>query len=165
MNDYEKDMRIDESALDIELLEQPQLMMKYTKIEAQAEKELAVKKEDLDILISELDQQIRQSPEDYDLEKVTEKALMSIIHSDDSYKAANAEVIDANYHLKMARGAVRAVDARKQSLQDLVKLHGQQYFAGPSVPRDITAEALKRTEQRSSNRTVRMQKKRKVKRT
>jgi hypothetical protein len=32
------------------------------------------------------------------------------------------------------------VDHRKSALENLVKLHGQQYFAGPMVPRDLTHE-------------------------
>ena len=38
--DYSADVRIDESALEQEWLDQPELMLKYTKIAAEARKDL-----------------------------------------------------------------------------------------------------------------------------
>ena len=48
------------------------------------------------------------------------------------------------------RGKVGS-DARRQktALENLVKLHGQQYFAGPSVPRDLSKEWERHERQKS----------------
>jgi len=138
--DYESDVRIDESALDIECLEQPNLMMKYALLAAEADKEVDLAKEALDLIDAELDTVIRTSPERYEITKLTEAVVANTILQQDEHKRATRRVIDAKFNAKIASGAVKAIDAKKSMLETLVKLHGQQYFAGPSVPRDITNE-------------------------
>ena len=135
---YEEEMHIDENALDVEFLEQPALMVKYsTKLaEARLEKDLA--KEELDIVKSDLDLDIRDNPENYDLKKVTEGAITSLILTDEKYIKAQKRFNEANYEVNVLFGVVSAIEARKSALENLVKLHGQQYFAGPSVPHDLT---------------------------
>lgn len=137
---YEQDMRIDETALDVEWLDQPMLMLKYARIAADAKKELDLAKENLELVKADLDKEIRKHPDDFDIVKITEPLLLNAIISQDEYKEANSKVIEAQYDVNIANGAVKAVEGRKDSLENLVKLHGQQYFAGPSMPRDLTWE-------------------------
>ena len=49
-------------------------------------------------------------------------------------------IFHTKYESDMAKGAVRALESKKDALENLVKLHGQQYFAGPKMPRDISWE-------------------------
>ena len=142
--DYQADIRIDETALDLEWLDQPKLMMFYTGVEAKAKKRLDEARESLTIIRAELDFKIRQSPADYNLDKVTETSIGNCIVLQDEYKDAQTEVIECQYEVNMAIGAVRSFDHRKTALENLVKLYGQQYFAGPKVPRDIFEERLQR---------------------
>lgn len=137
---YEQDIRIDETALDVEWLEQPTLMMKYAKIAAEARRELDLAKENLDVIKAEIDKDIRMNPENYDLGKVTEAAIFATMLGTAKYKKANQRLIDAKYEADVASAAVRAMDARKEALENLVRLHGQQYFAGPRMPRDLKWE-------------------------
>ena len=58
-----------------------------------------------------------------------------------NYKEASQELIDTKYKAEMVRAAVSAIEHRKDALENLVRLYGQQYFAGPKVPRDLSAEA------------------------
>ena len=44
------------------------------------------------------------------------------------------------------RVAVKAMDDKKRMLQGLITLHGQQYFAGPDVPRDLLASWMESQE-------------------
>jgi hypothetical protein len=37
----------------------------------------------------------------------------------------------------MAQAAVNAFEQRKSALENLVRLFGQSYFAGPKMPRDL----------------------------
>jgi len=138
--DYEKDISIDEEALDIEWLEQPRLMMQYSKHLAQARMELDELKQALEITKAEIDRKIRATPEKYKLEKITDKSIESITITSSEYKQAFQEYLDAKYEADMAMSAVRAFEQRKEALENLVRLHGQQYFAGPKVPRDISWE-------------------------
>jgi hypothetical protein len=73
--------------------------------------------------------------------------VTSTILTQDKYKEATEEFLQAKYEAKIASGASRAVDHRKSALENLVKLHGQQYFAGPMVPRDLTHEWKSRQQQ------------------
>ncbi len=65
-------------------------------------------------------------------------------------------VIDAQYEYQMAQGAVQAVEQRKSALENLVKLYGQGYFAGPKTPRDISSEVLKDQKNKRVNSNVKI---------
>ena len=144
--DYEQDIKIDGDLLDVECLEQPRLMLRYTKLEAQLEKEEDLAKENLNFVQAELDKAVRADPEKYGIEKLTEAGVKATILSQPDYKEANAKYIDAKFESKVATGAVKAFEQRKSMLETLARLHGQQYFAGPKVPHDLSAEKEKRQE-------------------
>ena len=141
---YEKDIVIDETALDIEWLEQPSLMMKYARNSASAKMDLDKAKEALDLVKAELDKHIRINPSKFDIEKITEGAITAAILQHARYKKASEVVIQAQFENNIAQGAVKAFDARKDALENLVRLHGQQYFAGPKMPRDLEWERAER---------------------
>jgi hypothetical protein len=141
--DYEKDIHIDEQSLDVEWLEQPSLMMKYARISANARMELDRAKEELEFTRATLDKEIRSDPDKYGIDKVTEAVVLATIMIHKDYKEANNALINAKFESDIASSAIRAIDARKDALENLVRLHGMQYFAGPSIPRDITSERKK----------------------
>jgi hypothetical protein len=154
MIDYDKDVRIDETALDVECLDQPSLMVKYARLLADAEQRLDEAKEALDLVKAELDKEIRSDPDRFDLAKATETSVANAVIMQPEYAEASNRMIEAKYEAKVLAGIVRAMDARKTMLETLVKLHGQQYFAGPNVPRDLSHEAKKRRDQQKSDSKV-----------
>ena len=137
---YEQDMTIDPDALDVEWIEQPRLMMQYSRHAAKTRLEVERKKEELDIVRAGLDMKIRVDPEKYGIVKLTESVVSSTIITQKEYMVANEEFLLLQYESNMVQGAVRALEGKKTALENLVKLHGQQYFAGPSVPRDLSKE-------------------------
>lgn len=155
--DYQKDLHIDESALDVEWLNQPMLMMKYSKELASAERDVARIKEKQSIIRAELDRDIRLNPERFKIDsKVTEAVVSNTILLEKSHKEISEELIEAWYEVRMVKGAVEAVQQRKDALQDLVRLHGQRYFAGPNIPRDISFEVKQQHEKQISNSAVKI---------
>ena len=142
--DYEKEIEIDESALDVECLRQSTLMLKWTQYQAEMQKNEDEKKEELDYLKADLDKKIRSDPEAYEITKITEGAILNTIIFDEEYGKVNQEYIDAKFENNVAKGAVRAMAFRKDMLEALIRLHGQQYFAGPNVPRDLSHEATQK---------------------
>lgn len=152
--DYEKDIQIDESGLDVEWLRQPKLMFFYTKMVAELRRTLDRRKERLNIVKAELDKKIRQNPADFDIEKITETAVSNTILTQEAYKEASADIIDTNYELSIAQAAVSALNDKRTALENLVRLYGQQYFAGPSVPRNITKEWEQREKQKQANTKI-----------
>lgn len=158
---YEQDVSIDEEALDVEWLQQADLTIKYCQLEAKARRKVDQAKEKLDVVEAELYQKICNNPEQYNLPKTTESAIAGAIKMTEEYKEASEAVHEAEYQLNMVQGAVRAVYAKKDALENLVRLYGQQYFAGPSVPRDLSKEWEKKQKQSSSNQKVKFNRKRK----
>jgi len=152
--DYEKDININPDALDVEWLNQPSLMLKYCKALAEERKRSDLLKEKVDVARAELDKDIRTNPDKFDIEKITETAVQNTIITQGAYKEAFNIYIDSKYRVEICTAAVRAMDQRKDSLEQLVKLFGQQYFAGPSVPRDLSKEWEQNKHQERANTAV-----------
>jgi 5'-deoxynucleotidase YfbR-like HD superfamily hydrolase len=105
-----------------------------------------------------LDKSVREDPEKYGIAKITETVVLNTIISQEEYKEAYHEFLEIQHEYNIAKAAVRAFAQRKDALENLVRLHGQQYFAGPRVPRNISEE---REKFRSKNNTkVRIRNKR-----
>lgn len=163
LSEYEKDLFIDESALDVEWLGQPMLMVKYSRELASAEREVARLKEKISVEQAKLDKEIRTNPEKYGLYdiKITEAVVTNAIVTNKEFRKLKDELIDANYEVGMLKGAVDAVKQRKDALQDLVKLHGQQYFAGPTMPRNLSFEVEQKMKKEKSNQAITITRRRK----
>ncbi len=148
---YKHDMRIDESALDIEWLEQAELMMKYVRHAAEMERIRDKKKEELEYTEAKLDKEIRENPDSFGLTKSTDTVVNNTIKRQDEYQRLADELVQARYDARVARGAVDAMRDRKEALQELDRLHALQYFAGPSSPRDLSWERKKREDEQDKN--------------
>ena len=155
--DYEIDLEIDENALDVEWLNQPTLGMKYGRHWADCQKKVQQAEENLKIIRAELIAKINDDPETYLGEGV--KATVANVeacylkHKD--HKAAKEQWIEAAYQLNIAEIAKKEISiTRKDTLKNLVDLHGQNYFAGPVVPRDLSFEADKKRRQKEADSGV-----------
>jgi len=143
---YVLDMEISPQDLDVEWLEQPKLMMKYTKKLAELREKRDLVKEEMELTRAELDREIRESPEEFGLEKINNDVVANTILTVEDYQKVSKKLIRANYEVNVMSGIVQAVEQRKQALENLVRLHGQQYFAGPTVPRNLKEELENRHE-------------------
>lgn len=153
-NNYEDDVTIDPDSLDTEWLQQPRLMLKYCKISSEAEMLYELAKENLDLVKAELDKDIRSDPERFGISKLTEAAVSNTIISHKLYKEASTNLIQTKFEWGVAKGAVKAVEHKKDALENLVSLFGKQYFAGPHVPRDLSHEWEQKQKQEQSNESV-----------
>ncbi|NIU01110.1 MAG: hypothetical protein GWN01_09345 [Nitrosopumilaceae archaeon] len=151
---FEDDIEIDHEALDIEWLEQPGKMLKYSRYSADTRQIMDMTKERLELVRAELDQQIRQYPDFYQIAKITEGSIQSTILKDPEYRKTAEEYINAKHEYELAQGAVKAFDQRKTALENLVRLHGASYFAGPSIPRNLSEERKARDQE--VNKRIRM---------
>ena len=136
--DYELDMEINPDELDVEILDQPKLMLKYTKLLATALEVRDLLKEKAELTRAEIDKDIREDPDAYGLAKITETVVSNAILQEEEYQKVQVKLIKANFEVKVLNGVVSAIEQRKGMLENLVKLHGQQYFAGPSVPHNLS---------------------------
>jgi hypothetical protein len=154
---YEEDMEIDVLELDEEWNKQATLMLQYTKHAAECRKKMDKSKEDLDVTRASLDQAIRKKPEHFKIEKITEGAIGAAILLAEPYKKKYNLYLEARYEYDMAQGAVRALDHKKDALENYVRLHGQQYFAGPKVPRNL--EDIKKKKVESAQESIKIKRK------
>ena len=74
---------------------------------------------------------------------------------DEHVKAAQA-LIDAKYENDIAEGVVKALDQKKSALENLVRLLGVSYFAGPNVPHDLSRDVISERERKAINARVRI---------
>jgi hypothetical protein len=153
-SNWKADVEIDPQALDVEWCKQASLFGKYCVLQADARALSDRRKEALDVVSAKLDQQIRANPAKFGIEKITEGAIRAAISLDLTYATANESLQDAQYELEIMGAAVRALDQKKSALENLVRLQGQNYFAGPSVPRDVGAEWMKEVERNGARDKV-----------
>jgi len=91
----------------------------------------------MDSLERDLSLQCRQNPESFHLTKVTEASVVMAVKSHPDYMEAATRVLDSRNDVALLEVAVQAMEQRKRMIEVLVTLHGQQYYAGPSTPRDL----------------------------
>ena len=147
---YKADMRIDETALDVEWLEQANLAMKYGRYYALARRRFAEAEEKVKVVRAELIAEANADPVECCNKKSPNAAdIEAYYRMDDRHKEAKEEWVTAQYELDMAEIAKNEVSfTRKAALEGLVTLYVAQYFAGPKMPRDLTAEVAQRAKQK-----------------
>ena len=156
MLDYEKDAKVDPSELDVELLRQTSLALKYGRHHAEWTLQVAQLTERKKTLRSELIQQANENPERCcGKPKPNASDIEAYYRTRDSYIDLIKELLQAEYELQMAGVAKWEIAVtRKEVVENLVRLHGQQYFAGPSVPRDLSKEWKQKAIQEKVNEGI-----------
>jgi len=152
--DYERDEKIDPDALDVEWIAQADLTGSYCRHAADIENEVRELKIQLDVVKAELDKAIRERPEDFGVSKITETVVSNTILLQSEFQKAQSQVNKALHELDYAKSGVRSMGTKEKALENLVRLHGQQYFAGPSGPRDLSKEWEKRVKQKQVNEKI-----------
>ena len=145
--DYELDIEIDEDFLDIECLEQPGLALKYGKHWARCQRKLTQAEEKIKVIRAELIKQANDNPNKYLGRgvKPTGANVEAYYRMHPKHIKAKDEWVQAQYECNVAAAAKSEFSfARKTSLELLVQLHGQNYFAGPRVPHNLSEEREKR---------------------
>lgn len=145
-------IEIDAYRLDDEWLEQPKHFLKWCERLAEKRLQLDQVKSKLDIVKAELDSEIRENPGEFDLPKVTESAVANTVVTQPEYRKAVENLNKARYEQNLAQAAVDALEQRKKALENLVSLHGMQYFAELREPKGREEEV--RDSQKKKVRTM-----------
>jgi hypothetical protein len=151
---YIQDIYIDDTALDVEWTEQAELAIKWGLLWSEA-KDAATKAEEyVKIVRSELILKINKNPERYLGEgvKLTDPKVEAAYRTHPKHKRAKEKWMRAVKRVQDLEIAKNEISfTRKSALENLVTLHGQSYFAGPSVPRDLRKERRSREKTRKEN--------------
>lgn len=132
---------VDEDNLLEYLREQPELMYRYSRRLGDAKKDLEEAKGELKVTEAEVKKDIRTNPERYGLKRATDKAVEDEVFLHHAYQDAVTNYNRAKHRVDVLYAAVSALEHRKSALEQMVKLHGQQYFATPRLPDTMSEEA------------------------
>lgn len=144
--DIENDLKIDPDFLDAEFLNHPVLFMKYAKASAKANKAAKQAEEKVKTVRSML---VKEATGTDAAKNAT--TLEAYYRLDPSYIAAKKAWVEATYEADCLVNAVFAMQARKSTLENLVRLHGQEYFSTPQEPRDLPEAAKRLTELKTNS--------------
>ena len=158
MNEFAQDLELDPLQLDVNALAQPKAFFKWSKRWVAARYEMDKAKLVLDITENELNIDVRKHPNDYGLDKVTEKLAEAAVKASAKYREKAEILIEKRMIAGRLEKAVVAMDQRKRMIEVLITLHGQQYFAGPSVPNNL-ADAWKEEQEKQERQTLERQRK------
>jgi len=163
-NEFREDKEIDPSQLDVECVRLGERTYKWAQAAIEAEKVEEEAKFKMGLAEARLEIECRKNPENFGLTRVTDASVKAAVLSHPDVSAAFKKWLDAKRNHKLLQAAVRVMDTKKRMLQGLITLHGQQYFAGPSVPRDLVAEWLE-SQKQGSDKVNELQRKRTRRRT
>lgn len=149
---------IDPDALDIHWIKQPKLVYRYALKLAAAKLDLADAKNNLEIVKADLDKSIREDPENYGCSKLTEKAVENCVLSQGAYRRAVRDVNKSKHTVDVLEAAILALEHKKRALENLVTLHGQNYFSSPKVT-GAGREAGEEMDRRASRNKVKIRNK------
>lgn len=139
---YVEDLRIDPDQLDVEWIEQPLLFHKYSAKSAEANQFVRKCEELVKVIRSELIIEASMKGEDVLGRGVKPTAVNveAYFRNHADYKKAKESLHQAQYEQEMLANAVFAFHQRKAALENLTRLQGQNYFAGPVAPRELSQE-------------------------
>lgn len=124
-------LRIDELRLVEEWVAQPVLIYKALEAQGQARRELDAAKDQMAALQAHLSQQIRSNPEEFGIDKITEKAIESTISLVPDVVKLQATMRQLKYSVDMYAALTTALDHKKKALENIVVLQNQAWHAEP----------------------------------
>jgi len=133
--DYQEEIAIDKYNLDVELVEQPAKFLRFARLLAIAERKVRQAEEDVKVTRSQLVFKAHTKGEAVlgRNVKVQGQTVEAYYRLDAKYARAKAYLDRATFKRDIYSAAVQAFRQRKDALQELVRLQGQEYFAAPSI--------------------------------
>ncbi len=128
-------LNIDQNLLDREWLNQPRFFFRYAKQLADARRGYEEAKANLKIVAAEADKKVRDRATKMD-QKVTEAIVTATVQRREDYREAEQRVFNSKHNVDVLDAIVTALEHRKAALENLVRLHGQNYFSTPKVQGD-----------------------------
>lgn len=135
-------LHIDLCRLEEACIANPVMMREWADKLADAKREAAHAEAHQKLTYSELMKRIRQRPEAYGLDKVTEETVKAAIICHDDHKIAVAAVIDADHAVDVLKSMTEAINDRGKQLTNACALHGQQYWSKPRADQE-TQEGIR----------------------
>lgn len=129
-------LNIDINRLDDEWLRQPHLYGEIADQLAEARRSLEQAKARLEITRAQIADEVRTNPKDYGIDRVSQPKVEAAVNRHRKVRLRTKSLIQAQYEVNVLQGAAVAMDHKKRALENLVKLHGQNYFSSPTASSD-----------------------------
>ena len=136
-SEFDEDLQIDPRQLDIEACRQGGIFFKWAERAVSARAEVDRLKLAMEVTEATLQLDIRNDPDRFGLTKTTEAGIQARVKCHDKYTRAVERFYATKEASLLLDRAVESLEQKKRMLEVLITLHGQEYFAGPSVPRDL----------------------------
>src|SRR5882757_5464267 len=107
--DFDRDITIDPSALDVEWLDQARRMLTYGRHYADCQKAAAIAKDALKAMKAKIGRSVRANPKDYNIEKVSNDTVEEAVLLDEEYQGVARDLIDADYEAEMSKAALESL--------------------------------------------------------
>lgn len=139
LEELDEDRTIDPENLDMECCRQPELYLKWSDRYVEADWVYELKSLKLGNVEGELQILCRADPDKFGIHNktVTEALVKAGIRQSAEYRYAYRKHLEARKVKMWLQGVLAALDMKKRMLETLTTLHGQQYFAGPTIPHDL----------------------------
>lgn len=128
-------LTVDETILDKEWIHQPRTFYRYAKQLADARSLLEYAKANLKVVAAEVDDRLRRKAAK-NATKFTEAMISAAITRNKERRLAEEEVFDTMHLVDILFATTESLRQKKDALENLVKLHGQNYFSSPKVNSD-----------------------------
>lgn len=136
-DDYpELKLTIDKYDLENEWAEHPSMVHSWAENAANALLQFDEAKQKLELAKAETDREIRSSPKDFDLEKITDKSVESTVITQPEYQAALRNLNSARHDLKIADAAMIGLEHRRKGLALMVELWIRKYYSNKEPQTD-----------------------------
>ena len=133
---------INETQIDREWLRQAQLVYQVGEAQTAARLKMSQAKATLDLELAKLDKMIRTNPEDFQLDKISEKAVEHTILTQASYKKALEHLNQCTYEHGIIQSASFALSDKKTAMEELIRLKGMDMWSNPSAKDDVSKQGL-----------------------
>jgi hypothetical protein len=139
--DLSKDPRfeVDRRALDEQWESQPALFLEYAEKLAEVNAEVDRLKDGVEVVRAQLDSRVRKELA-ASVAKVTEAMVTAAIASDKDMIETLKILREAQKDAAILKAEVQALDQRRSALENLVRLHGQEYYAVPTTTPEDRAQ-------------------------
>ena len=124
---------IDKFNLDEECDRQVGLKLKYGKLLAEARESEALAKNELKVVMAEVDKEVRADPKRFGIAKPSEKAFENAVLLDLRVQSLIGDSIRAGFEVDIREAQVYALSDRKSMLEKEVDLFLSGYFSRPNT--------------------------------
>jgi hypothetical protein len=149
---FTEEVKIDEYSLHLENLNQPQLLAKYLAAHADAIRVRDFCKRSSLITRARVEMEVRQEPEKFGVEKVTEAAIKNAVELHVRVVRCEATLLEAEHKVKMLSAAVDSFKERRKAIDGLTTLLQMGYWNIEPRSVDQRSKEIMEEEDRKAHR-------------